>query len=811
MVSKKVTKAQKRVKAGGVTANKAVVRATVKHDGVGQSRKKVSGHVRSAKKVAVRKESSARVGKTAGVKVARGKGRLSAGGKKSPLKSNKLSENRSDKKSKSELVLESLAKLISDQLLCRDLIELDEFDRADVLLSKVRKGLDRAPRGDVVAQLLIRQAALEALFAEYAGIPREEVCRLDPTDIKQELWTDLTKAIFFEAVSRIRLRRVLFLSLQANDRENVRLDASRAMECYRRLKMFRQAGEVCQRMASYFLTKDDAESDIGLALLRDAQRLANLGDCKELYHETSLKLLIHEGVVTGAETQELISQFEAICKANKLKDRFPRVYISGLVAMGFNVSGSSPDIVEGFYRRALEQSQKIKDHGNIFQSAFYLGILLADRLRSLRGMEYFAKGKIKSGGKGIKDKGGAENKWQPEDQALSFGVAVKQAEQALQTALAAARKIKYHLGEISVECNLIRLHAISGNLKAVETICDDLIERKLPANLVGACGLQLASLMIASGLHEKGLKYIKELATEFKRLGLYVKESEALFIAGNVESLQLDWKAAIRSWRRSIRLDKRSGVATHGFEKYQGIAHALLIAAGEVASGSADRDIYIQAASESLNRAVVICARGQDGSDILNLAKVLQTQAHAAVLLNKSSEALRFLASARPILEQLGLRMDLGVVDALSGLVLLELAKRGRINLFSEALSAFQRAEGFIASAGGGAMIWKLHLYIAWTYFFWGIASTDVGQRYQMWEMSELSLIRAEESRNEPSSFKGPSEDMTNALVLRLFQRDDEAIYDFGFRLNSEFIKDQRRAEEWKGRNPRLRPAEMMH
>lgn len=806
MVSKKVAKAQKRVKARGVTAKRAVARVATKRGGSVESHKKLGGSAKGSKKVLGRKELGVRVGKTVGVKETRSKGRLMAVAKKSALKSSESDKNRSNKKSKPELVLESLAKLISDQLLCRDLLELDQFNKAEVLLVKVRKRLQGVPPSDVVAQLLVRQAALESLLAEYGGVPIEEVCRLSPTDIKQELWTDITKAIFFEAVFRIKLRRVLFFSLPAVDREEVRLDASRAMECYRRLKMFRQAGEVCQRLASYYLTKDDTEIDIGLALSRDVQRLAKLGDSQELYYEASIKLLIHEGAVAGTTTKELASQFERFCKSHKLSDRFPRVFISGWVALGVNVPGGSPDMVESFYTRALKQSKKIKDHGNIFQAAFFLGNLLSDRLRSLGGGSRSGEG---DGASSIPGNIGGASKGRSDGK--TFSSEAKQTEQILQTALAAAKKIKYHLGEISVECSLIRFYLICGDLQSVERVFDSLKERKLPALLVGVCGLQLSSLMTAAGFHEKGLYYIRDLAAEFRRLKFSLRESEALFIAGNIESLQLNWKAAIRSWRRSIRLDKKLGVAQYTFEKYQGIAHALLVASGESAPGSAEKSQFIQAASEALNSAAAICSKGGAGADLLNLAKVLQTQAHAAVLSNKPSDALRFLASARPILERLGQRLDLGVGDALSGLVLLDLAKGGRVNLFSEALSAFQRAEGLISSAGGGAIVWKVNLYIAWTYFFWGVASTDVGQRYQMWEMSEQSLIKAEASRNEPSSFKWPSEDMTNALVLSLFQGDDEAIYDFGFRLNSEFIKDQRRAEEWKGRNPRLRPAEMMH
>lgn len=776
MGSEKRTKSLKRVQASRVSAKKMVAKRSAAKGGKIKKNRSAKGKTENKRKP----ERPSRAKKVGGAK------------KTEIVSSAANLEN-------------ALTKLINDQLVCRDLLELDQFDKAEVLIKRLRQRLAAETRGDSAAQLLIRQSALEALLAEYGGVPNDVGFQLSPTDIKQELWSDLTKAIFFECSARIKLRRVLFLGLQAKEREEVRVDSSRAIESYRRLKMFRHAGEVCQRVACYYLTKDNAEADVGLALLREVQRYAKLGNSQELYHEASLKILTHEGVVGGVATRELVSKFERFCSSHKLSDRYPRVFLSGLVALGFNLSASSPELVEGFYRRALISAKKVKDYGNIFQAAFYLGTLLTDRVRSTNTP------KNEEGDSSAKAKLSTRSGKNEIKKAQGNGDVTKQAEQALQVALAAAKKIRYNLGEISVECNLMRFHLLSGQLSEVERIFDGLMERKLPAVLVGICGLQIASLMVAAGYHQKGLNYVNELAAEFNRLKLIAKEAEALFIAGNIESLQLNWKAAVKSWRRSIRLDKKIGVSDSLFDKYQGIAHALLVACGELAPGSLERNQLIQGASEALNRAVNICSQGSEGGDLLNLAKVLQTQAHAAVISNKPSEALRFLASARPILERLGQRMDLGVGDALSGLVLLELAKGGKVNLFNEALSAFQRAEGFISSAGGGAILWKVHLYSAWTYFFWGVASTDAAKRYQMWEMAEQALLKAEASKNNPSSFNWAGGDMTNALVLSLFQGDDEIIYDFGFRLNAEFIKDQRRAEEWRGRNPRLRPAEMMH
>jgi tetratricopeptide (TPR) repeat protein len=306
----------------------------------------------------------------------------------------------------------------------------------------------------------------------------------------------------------------------------------------------------------------------------------------------------------------------------------------------------------------------------------------------------------------------------------AFEVAYKRATAALELQHYAKAERFYSAGaEYSDIGGLLHgtLMSVIGSFQCATAVGSDKDARNYAEILVRLCkselgtgvaGLSVVAALQMLGDYERAAGLARKCGRFFRTRGLSHFESQAAFVEGACLAGTNDWLAARKAWERALKIDEMRGALFASCDRKAAVAQAIAMhefsTTGKVSEHAISKVEALLGDSESElsgfpPTAEVIKSRG----------KLLQTHAQLCVMAQRPLDALRYLSRARDLYVTLGSSRDTALIDALSGLALLETAKTRSPHLFDEAAQALQRALDYFNDVQHLQIRWKLKYYLS--------------------------------------------------------------------------------------------------
>jgi tetratricopeptide (TPR) repeat protein len=284
-----------------------------------------------------------------------------------------------------------------------------------------------------------------------------------------------------------------------------------------------------------------------------------------------------------------------------------------------------------------------------------------------------------------------------------------------------AKKGKFRHGELSsllgvYQCSLLDSGTPYGAEKqrAIISTLESHIECELGLATVG---LNLSAIFQTSGQYKKGEEFSRKLEVFFNERGLLKQAGQAAFSEGACSAGLGDWTAAYDGWKRAMSYDVQAGDEISAAERKGAMAQA--IAMDEFSKSKTISPEGMKNVRELLDSASRALATTVSNPEHIKAeAKILQTYAQLSIIGQVPVEGLKHLQRARNLYLALEMSREAALMDALSGLALLEVAKRGSPQMYEEAGHSLQRALNYFSLVEHTPIRWKIKYYLALSAYF---------------------------------------------------------------------------------------------
>lgn len=230
-------------------------------------------------------------------------------------------------------------------------------------------------------------------------------------------------------------------------------------------------------------------------------------------------------------------------------------------------------------------------------------------------------------------------------------------------------------------------------------------------------GLNLSAIFQTSGQYKKGEEFSRKLEIFFNERGLLKQAGQAAFSEGACSAGLGDWVAAYDAWKRAMSYDVQAGDEISAAERKGAMAQA--IAMDEFSKSKTISPEGMKNVRELLDSASRALATTVSNPEHIKAeAKILQTYAQLSIIGQVPIEGLKHLQRARNLYVALEMSREAALMDALSGLALLEVAKRGSPQMYEEAGHSLQRALNYFSLIEHTPIRWKIKYYLALSAYF---------------------------------------------------------------------------------------------
>lgn len=253
-------------------------------------------------------------------------------------------------------------------------------------------------------------------------------------------------------------------------------------------------------------------------------------------------------------------------------------------------------------------------------------------------------------------------------------------------------------------------------------------------------GLSVGATFQTSGKYRQGEEFLRGVEQFFYERSLVKLCAQAAFSAGACCAGGGDWDGAYSSWKRSMEYELQLGDEIGIAEKRGAMAQA--IAMQEFSKTRTISEAGMIQVRELLDGASELLAETVSSPDHIRAeAKILQCYAQLSIIGQVPVEALKHLQRARNLYLALEMPRETALMDALSGLALLEVAKKGSPQMYEEAGLSLQRALQFFSSADHIAIRWKIKYYLALASYFHSQTKTRDEDKFH-WRAAAAEWLR---------------------------------------------------------------------
>lgn len=276
-------------------------------------------------------------------------------------------------------------------------------------------------------------------------------------------------------------------------------------------------------------------------------------------------------------------------------------------------------------------------------------------------------------------------------------------------------------GQLLARVGLFQAAVIGGQEEDALARCEDLSSFMLSEVSIGAMGLNVTAARQIVGRIQDALDMGRRCEVFFAAKGIAHGESQALQAVGSCYARLGNWGDALVAWERAARIDEVRCAFIPACERNASVVQALVMrdvtSSGEVDSSTALRCQGI------LDESCQMLRRFGQSVDARRIEARLRTvNAQLCVMTKNSVSALRHTSIARDLFETLAMDYDVGLVDALTGLAMIEVGKSGGVEMVEEAVLTLQRPLQFFAGSEYRHIRWKILYYLA-------VAAVVISQR----------------------------------------------------------------------------------
>jgi hypothetical protein len=286
------------------------------------------------------------------------------------------------------------------------------------------------------------------------------------------------------------------------------------------------------------------------------------------------------------------------------------------------------------------------------------------------------------------------------------------AERYLTRALRVAEQGGFQHGSLLARVGLFQASIIAANLDEAKGRSEAIVSSLTSEVALGAMGLNAAAAQQITGDVAGGLATAKLCERFFKERGILASQSQSAYTVGSCHARMGDWVAAHAAWARAVRLDDEQRAFIQACERRALLVQGLVMSD---TSGLGDiRPATITKCEAILTRAYDELKPFGDSIDAKRVrGKLSVVHAQMCVMTKDHVRALRYAAIARECFRELDFEYDVALVDALSGLAMIEVGKGGAHEMFEESVMTLQRALLFFSGAETRRVRWKILYYLA--------------------------------------------------------------------------------------------------
>lgn len=352
-----------------------------------------------------------------------------------------------------------------------------------------------------------------------------------------------------------------------------------------------------------------------------------------------------------------------------------------------------------------------------------------------------------------------------------------------------------HLALLQIAVHQSRLHD-ANNL----TIELEELTKRCPL-VQSAVGIGLVAILSQLKQKERAATACQQLIKQLKHTGSMKMLGQALFFQGHLASETGKWKVAMKLWKEAITVHERNKDLDGQVTTLRALSQGVLL---EKSHGKIPAEIAPTLTKKSLsylNKAEKLILE-QAPQNSAMMGSLLVMKSHLELLLKEPMRSLKFLSQARLAYQEVDDQREIAFIDGLSGLVLLDLAKGGKVQLYPESIAALQRALEYFHTQEMHDFAWKMGLYLSWTYFYWGKSAVDDTTRVERWRHANELLH--ETGRIIEGLHEERRELQQDLFEMFGFHTDESQVFEFAIQLNRDFRKDEEAVEEWVERRNAL-------
>lgn len=286
------------------------------------------------------------------------------------------------------------------------------------------------------------------------------------------------------------------------------------------------------------------------------------------------------------------------------------------------------------------------------------------------------------------------------------------AERQLRQADRLAAGVGFLHGQLLARVGLFQAAIIGAQDGEATSRADELSSLMSSEVALGSMGLNMAAARQIVGQVVEALEMARRCQGFFSRQGIEHSEAQALHTLGSCEARLGQWPAAYTAWERSVQIDEERCAFISACERRALVVQALVMTdittSGQV--DSATRALCQELLDESYQ---TLRRFGQSSEARRIEARLHTVNAQLCVMTKSSVAALRHTSAARELFESLGMDHDAALVEALSGLAMIEVGKCGSTEIVEEAVLTLQRPLQFFTGSEYRHIRWKVLYYLA--------------------------------------------------------------------------------------------------
>lgn len=336
-----------------------------------------------------------------------------------------------------------------------------------------------------------------------------------------------------------------------------------------------------------------------------------------------------------------------------------------------------------------------------------------------------------------------------------------------------------------------------------------------------ALGISAASILAQMGFIDRARQSCVKLLTAVRTQENYHLIGQVLFFLGHLNSLENNWYAAMADWRAARKAHRQAEDIDGHVMTLRALAQGALLEQphhprperpGQLTEASLApktshglpgtspsrqrRAIRYLSAAEAL--LALPSTSSQRTERLIQLGGISLAKAQLLIKIGDQKAALRTLGDARRAYQDAASGKDVALIDSLTGLVLLELARLGNPLLFAEAVGSLGRAAEFLECQQIVHFLWRVRYHQARALFFWGGAESSPQTKLSRWQQADYVMHQAadvlERLKTHGSAAPASALDIIGSGV------DESTVFDFGIELNERYLKSSEGAQRWVGR-----------